>query len=56
MTEKTGDGAVTGMLLMTEGERLDRGAVPELQGQIVHERQTGGNSDNNGRQACDKPG
>lgn len=45
MTEEARNSVVAGMLLMAEGDRLDRRAVPKIERQNVHERKDGENSD-----------
>ena len=55
MTEEARDSVVAGMLLMAEGDRLDRRAIPEIERQNVHERKDGENSDKDDEQPADKP-
>jgi hypothetical protein len=55
VTEETGDGVVASMILVAEGDRLDRGAVPEVQRQIVHERHSGKQSRSRHDQPVNEP-
>src|SRR5512143_232899 len=55
MAEETRDSVVTGMLFMTEGDRLDRRAIMKIERQNVHERKDGEKSDKDDEQPADKP-
>jgi len=55
MAEKTRNAIVASVFLMAEGDRLDRGSVPKIERQNVHERKDGENSDKNDEQPADKP-
>lgn len=55
VTKEARNAAVTGMNFVAEGERLDRGAVPKIQRQIVHERKGGDKNDRGSDHPPDKP-
>jgi len=55
VTIETLDAVVTGMLFMTEVERLDRRAIGQIQRQYVHQCQKGNNSAYRDDQAANKP-
>jgi hypothetical protein len=55
MTEEARNRVVAGMLLMTEGDRLNRRAIPKIDRQNVHERKAGENNNKNDEKPADKP-
>ena len=55
VTEEARDGVIAGMYLVVEGDRLDRGAVPKIERQNVHERKDGGKSERRGNQSAYEP-
>lgn len=55
VTEQTGDAVVTRMDFVTKSDRLNRGVVPKVQRQNVHEGQNGNKGSRCDDHAEDKP-
>ncbi len=55
MTEQARNSVVAGMDLVTEGDRLNRRSVPNVEWQNIHERKDGENNDKDYEEPADKP-
>ena len=55
VTEEAMDCVVAGMYLMTECNRLNRRAVPEIQRQEIHQCHSGGNNNRSCNQSGNEP-